>query len=519
MAGYTQVPFVITSDTFPKVQDALSKPEKWNSGWETFYRTKSPFIDPFNSFQIALAENQKHSATKGHPGTISSQNMYDYTLLHSSTCEIQHRIGVKTIDALSGADFERRWVEGTDAVTRKKHALRALSNAGSLARNLNLARLYSLDILRVEYLGGDGQVLIDLLKAITPDDISVVPKEPYYFPEKTWDGLLAEKEGGSNEFEKYTVKEVLILRTKLIYLVVEGMMDSFLDKPLPTVLVQKVRNQRSPSERRGDNGQFWKEMKMMWGEQEGKGKGREELNAWKDRKSRRGIQCHNCQKEEKEGEKFSHCSKCWQDVQRDVRYCSKECQRQDWRIRHKAICGKSVDTVDEAVKASVPKTKLPAPTSRQIGPPVDGYKRSPLLVGHIRQLDMNPKIDFVLCIGPNTFVDIDCPYPPIQKLFRAARDKAMTTGDKETTAQLCHYTVWFLRAKWFDRERGFDFDAMIDRMEKEFEFPELRKAMLEMQSRQWADGQLRRPPLLQSLSPIEWITWLKMDKVDMERRL
>ncbi|THV02727.1 hypothetical protein K435DRAFT_836239 [Dendrothele bispora CBS 962.96] len=508
----------IPPDAFPKVQDASTKPEQWNTEWENLFLSKSFLVDPQINFRLTVIQQQARSVKVGVEGPISADDMYSFVILHESTCEIQHRIGIKTINAFSKKDFEKRWLDvGVDV--RRKHALRALANGCSLARNLNQARAYSFDILRVDHLSQNGKVLIDLLKAITPDDISVVLKDPYYFPEKTWDALKAEQERGNNELEKYALREILILRTKLIYLVVEGMMDSFLDEALPTVVVQKNRDQRSASEKQEAVRANVNMMKLVYGEREGKARARAEFEAYKDRKSRRGILCTNCEVPESDGQKFQRCKKCWDLVGRDIPYCSKDCQVKDWRIRHKEICGKHVSTIDEALKSSAPRTAIPAPSSSQIGPPVSGYKRSPFLVGHIRELDMNPKVDFVLRIGPNEFVNIDTPYPPIQKLFRAARDKAMTTGDKVTVAELCHYIIWFCRAKWYDKEKGFNFDATIEQMEKEFEFPELRKAMLEMQDRQWADAQYRRPPLVYSLSPKEWIAYLRMDKIDMERRL
>lgn len=41
-----------------------------------------------------------------------------------------------------------------------------------------------------------------------------------------------------------------------------------------------------------------------------------------------------CLKEGKEGEKLKRCSKC-----KVVKYCSAECQREDWAL-HKAVCRK-----------------------------------------------------------------------------------------------------------------------------------------------------------------------------------
>ena len=41
--------------------------------------------------------------------------------------------------------------------------------------------------------------------------------------------------------------------------------------------------------------------------------------------------CEYCKKEEKEGEKLKSCTRCQE------KYCSKECQRKDWKV-HKKTC-------------------------------------------------------------------------------------------------------------------------------------------------------------------------------------
>lgn len=153
--------------------------------------------------------------------------------------------------------------------------------------------------------------------------------------------------------------------------------------------------------------------------------------------------------------------------------------------------------LEEAVSTALKARGPPKPTVSQIGPAVDGFKRSPALLHHIFRLNQNPKIDLYLRIKEGTdsedcFMKIDTPFPPIQNLLRAARDKAMTTGDRHSAALVCHHTVWFCLAKGCDKELGWDFKSMIEQMASEYEFPDLKKAMLELQEKQLRDP-LRRP--------------------------
>jgi hypothetical protein len=105
-------------------------------------------------------------------------------------------------------------------------------------------------------------------------------------------------------------------------LVIEGAMDSFLDRSLPTVTIQKQRELQSPSEWKDVTRGFTNTMKGFYGEREGKLRAREELTALKERRGRRGVQCVNCQEFELESQKFQRCKPCWDKAQRTVFYCS-----------------------------------------------------------------------------------------------------------------------------------------------------------------------------------------------------
>jgi hypothetical protein len=211
--------FFVPPDEFPKTQEALKDPENWNSRWETMYQThryKDVLFDPkVNLMQFFEVEQTIQRIT----GTtsITSQDIQNYIIIHDSTCEVQHRIGMNFVIVTSREDFEKRWLE-SDVAVRRKHVLRALSNAGSLAYNLNHARAYTFDILRLDHLSQNGRVLLDLLKSLIPDNLELLvpPKTPYYFPDPKWDSLRAEFENSSDESKKYAFKEMLIVRTKLI---------------------------------------------------------------------------------------------------------------------------------------------------------------------------------------------------------------------------------------------------------------------------------------------------------------
>ena len=58
---------------------------------------------------------------------------------------------------------------------------------------------------------------LELLTDIIPEDCSIVPKTPYFFPNAVWDSSQDMKErSGMNELEKVHMAEAMILRTKQI---------------------------------------------------------------------------------------------------------------------------------------------------------------------------------------------------------------------------------------------------------------------------------------------------------------
>ncbi len=169
------------------------------------------------------------------------------------------------------------------------------------------------------------------------------------------------------------------------------------------------------------------------------------------------------------------------------------CQVADWKARHKHICGRSISSVQEAIQMSQPRSIVSDANVSQFGPARNGFKRTPQLISHMRQLDMDPDVDFFPYVdpvgGPRAFY-VD--FPAVRELFLAARERAMVDGSKEAAAELCHYIIWQSRARLEDVLMGFDHNRTVNEMEKEFDHPNLRLAFKELQDRQWAD-ELKRP--------------------------
>ncbi|KAI0094210.1 hypothetical protein BDY19DRAFT_9604 [Irpex rosettiformis] len=485
---------LVTPDTYPKVELALSNPSQWNDAWENLYASSPVLVHPNHILSMTRTMRLNH---KAHEGSLDNhQDKYRDTVNYKSTCEIQLRLGVKIVNTFTIDDFELCWGALMSVSQRREHVLKALVNAGAQAKNLNLARAYCADILRVDYLSTDGEVVLDLLRELVPQDISVTPAEPYWVcRSKEWEEVREKFVGGVQvveEEDRGDLIEVLVLRTKLIYFVLEGIVDSFLGHSLPRVTVHKERDRRAKEVKLDDHRRLADEYKKLYGEA-GQEKLRKDLAAMEERKSRREVHCTNCQRTQREGERFMRCKKCWDGIQRNVMYCGKTCQVTDWKLRHKKICGKPLSSIDSMFAAACPQQGcLPPPQANQFPAPTNGFRRTPQLVMHIRLLDTAPQYDYILRVSAVDFVEIVIPNERIQAIFRAARYKAFVDGDREACVEMCHFLVWFARAKLDDVNKGWNLRYTVKLMKREFEFPELMARMKECQDAQWKD-ELRRP--------------------------
>ncbi|KAJ7596299.1 hypothetical protein C8J56DRAFT_917055 [Mycena floridula] len=479
-----EVPVVVQ---LPKTHMALSKPEVWNSEWESLYSTK--MLTPENCLRLAI---------KADSFSPSGSDLQYYSDLFKMTCAVRHDIGV-TVTKF-GERFRPGWLQAS-AATRKKHVLTALSEACSMARNLNDARAYCADELTIAHLSENGQVVVDMLYALLPDDLSHVPASPYYFPNTNWDTFekIHEASNARNE-EKNILAEVIILRTKLIYHVLFFIFLSFLGVDRPKVMVKKYKKTPAAPGSSSDR----EIMEQLMGKEYVKKNAKEDKAAAKERAQQRGVVCTlpGCPNiQQNDGERFKRCAKCMSEVKREVTYCSPDCQKKDWKLRHRKICGKPMDleSAREHASASPLLTK-----TLQVGPPVDGYKRTPVLLEHIRRLNNNPDADlyikvFPLAQGEAAFIFIQTPIPALKTLIRAAREKAMTTGDRASVIQLCQYAVWYcVTAPSEDRER-WNRDFMLDNMRKEFDFPDLRARVLAETNKMPFIDQLDADSLMQYL--------------------
>ncbi|KIY73880.1 hypothetical protein CYLTODRAFT_485025 [Cylindrobasidium torrendii FP15055 ss-10] len=493
----------LSGGQMPQREKAISQPEAWDQEWEKLFEA-GVLSNLETNFQGLVGITKKIGPEQTHES---------YKIFLLSTCAIQQRIAA--LGVRDGVQIEMRWRMATPA-TRRKHALIGLASACSLTHNLHNARAYCAAELRLQHLHQTPLVLLDLFKAINPGPkyLQHPPDKPYFVPNTDWDAFALKHENDSSKAENITFSAMLILRTKLIYLVVEAIFLSLLGRELP-----KVSGSQDPMAQIRE---------IVMGEV-AKPTFVEDEEAYNARIAKRVVLfCQQCGKVQPPNVKFNYCPPC-RKVGRDHLYCSKKCQQMEWKA-HKAICGKpptktsaaeaSGDAqVTETEKENAGKEKAATPhavLNAFIGPPIEGFKRTPALEEHILYLSKLPpgKADLLVKLEPVSknidFVFVST--PGFSEPLVAARKACMTKGDRKAIVSLCHLVMWTIVTTWADSKevnlRQKTLEAILKQWSEEYDYPleELRVAVNAAQENTKHDD-FRRPTLWTNVSPLAWGTY------------
>ncbi|KAK7001490.1 MYND-type domain-containing protein [Favolaschia claudopus] len=484
----------------PGMHNAMSDPVKWNAEWEALAeQAKDTGIWSPANF-VESSATQLAAASDG-----MDSSMLEYQSLLGSLMSLQLAL---TRDALRyfGQNLESKWLNA-GATQRGQHIMVGLTNACAIAKNLHDARMYCSQDFDLVRLRKNGKIILGWLKAVIfPDaDKEQEPEwetlKPKYVPNPAWDAFIAQQQQSTlSESEKLALGTILVLRSKLLCHFMQYTMRSFVGDELPKIVVQKY-DKKLNSQPLVSSDELAAVAKQMLGR---KAAAKEDIAAFKERQRDRKRLCSyvGCGKPNDGEEKFSRCRKCWDQMQREVLYCSKECQTADWKNNHKPICGKPI-TFETASNPRLGYRKPEASSAPPvIGPAVGNFKRSPALATLVKRLNQSPEIDYIIK-GSEQENCISYGHPEVQSLFRKFREKAMTTGDRASIAIMAHFLCWMSMASPGAVELGTTSEVIVAQFKKEYRFDELHLAVREMQMRQNMDP-VKRPVLLFEVSPQKW---------------
>ncbi|KAJ7620222.1 hypothetical protein FB45DRAFT_1094264 [Roridomyces roridus] len=313
----------------PTAEQAATDAHKWDRAWDSLFRVVTA---PFCFFDM-VHRNKSH----GLEPTLTS---YPYLLSNTSSAQYQ-----LTVDAQAcfNAGFKTRW-RAASLGERYPHVLGALAVVCSQSQNLNLGRAYCGNELRVESLCQDADFLLNLLRSAMLDDTSSVGLgQPRYISSQSWDELKAGgEETKAQHLVEVTRAGLLLMRINVICYVLDFLLRSFCDMKTPILTASMVED---ILDRGSDESPVT-------------------VESVEERTVEPRASCSylKCLKLALAGSRspFQRCGPCFSQIQRQVFYCSRECQVADWKLRHKKTCGKTLTFDDVSTIPGYPVDALRA---------------------------------------------------------------------------------------------------------------------------------------------------------------
>ncbi|KAJ7618652.1 hypothetical protein FB45DRAFT_1063260 [Roridomyces roridus] len=508
-------PTLGSPEVIPDIQLVSSDPLAWDKQWEQVYQ----FTILAHRSRPESLRQERYLVNEGSANfKLQDRQRQDFIIrsirgMNQSLCSIQAEMTLKAAPFCVGNELRRRWMSASPA-RRGEIILAGLASVVTSVPDLHGVRCYTLKELSVESHRQNGSLFPDLLEEMmVQNPTSRLADTPNYISHPVWDAITAEQQSPKTTVsEKFALAKALSQRNLLIGCVLHFALCSFLDLPLPELAQMKSK----PPKPRLEPSQA---LSMLHGENskvvksDAKATLQIRMKAYALNKEayESGKQnCQTCGKINHTTTKFPRCKRCWDTMQREVLYCSPECQKVDWKAGHKKECGRWLQFEDFTPSAR-------EQPSLRIGPPLSGFKRSGALVFQVAQLNrLSPDYDYLLFHkGDRAYLSFQ--HPPIRAAFRACRDKALTTGDRHSVAMLAHF-LRFVCSQ--DPRPHVGPDDMMKQVSTEFGFPNIARAVDEMEQQMLLDS-AQRPPLIldAGISAEQWkaipTTWVDVGVIPL----
>ncbi|KAJ7633200.1 hypothetical protein FB45DRAFT_1148774, partial [Roridomyces roridus] len=340
------------SGILPDIQLAFSDPLAWEERWERIFAT----VDGQPVFSLSRAEwsVQKFATSM----FMQDPNHQDAMIrcarnMRNTLCDIQAEMTGFAAPFLLGNNLQQRWMSASPA-KRGEIILAGLVAACTCTPGLHMARWYCEKELRVASHRRDGRLFLNLLEEMMVQNGPNVgsPATPTYISHPVWDAIVAHQRQASNATtcEKITLQSLLADRNMLIGFVIHFALCSILDMPSLPGLHQRKYSSKPEKPKSNEiqdiiRAACGKERSEAFGKamhQTGK-----RVYAQYREVHAGGKQfCQTCKRPNDTTTKYPRCRRCWDKMQREVLYCSSECQKIDWKAGHKKECGRSLRLED-----------------------------------------------------------------------------------------------------------------------------------------------------------------------------
>ncbi|KAJ7633227.1 hypothetical protein FB45DRAFT_1058174 [Roridomyces roridus] len=487
----------------PSIQLASSDPRAWDEKWQKYFAFIHAMLPPTLSLEAFHFQTMCATASKHGP------KQYDGLLRHTRSvrqalCEIQLEMTRDAAPYFVGQDsLQRRWMSATPE-RRGDLILAALVYTCCAYDILHQARYYCEKELDVESHRRDSRLFLKLLEEMmVQNPTATAPDTPIYISHPVWDALAAEQQVTGHK--ELVLTSILADRNMLIGFVLCFTVRSLLDLPLPKINSTGAHKPVKPKSR--VSRPMEDVLRGLYGDETAKGitkAARENEKAdhiqRKEAHAKGKQVCQTCKEPNETEIRYPRCKQCWDEVGREVTYCSSKCQKVDWKAGHKKECGRLLHLEDLATSAPEQQSVTP-----QIGPPLPGFKRSGTLIFQVSELNrLSPEYDYIIFLEYER-VYVSFQHPSIRAAFRACRDKAMATGDRHAVAMLGHFLCSFHCDDPRLRMIGVKPGSMMGQLLTEFDFPDIMDEVNKIERQMQSDGELRSPIILDAgVSAAEW---------------
>ncbi|KIM90615.1 hypothetical protein PILCRDRAFT_812371 [Piloderma croceum F 1598] len=250
-------------------------------------------------------------------------------------CSLQRNVTVLAYQRFTVDDLEEKWL-ALSTSARQNHLLQGMVRA--CRRPIDQDERLHCEEVTLPYLQkGNGRGFLDLTRSFMIPDTTTIPTEPKFLLNKRFDQMLRPGPNGQSDRQVFFRADKTLCRNMFICRFLSDTLASIFDQPeKPIVFVKGPQPKMTRAELRNMP-----------------------ESAKADRAAAKNstiIRCESlsCQLgQSKSGEDvdFMVCSNCSKTMQRRIFYCSKGCQKADWKARHKAICGKPLTLQDAQASA------------------------------------------------------------------------------------------------------------------------------------------------------------------------
>ncbi|KAJ7119086.1 hypothetical protein C8R44DRAFT_854112 [Mycena epipterygia] len=265
---------------------------------------------------------------------ISRASLHElFPLLRSDIrqlCESQRKLTCLSVQCIARGDFASKW-KRTSRGVRERHLRRGVVWASLESMFCESTRLLASDVTLPTMLRGDGQGYLDLLYSFMLDNAYDVPQTPISVPNPKWKAHISAAECGSTKeavFAYYSAYRDIFL-CHILHATLYSFYGLAFDKPSDVY----GRGFAPKKDLVDVCAELPKEPKI-------------------EVQQRKVLICESCRKEEDESTSpFMICRPCKERQNRRFYYCSRECQKNEWNLRHRTICAKAMSLADVQLTA------------------------------------------------------------------------------------------------------------------------------------------------------------------------